>query len=53
MRYLVIGIYEDDGQRWADSFDTETPEEAEALAPTGVIVAGVVIVKNGDMVVVA
>lgn len=30
--YTVIGIYEDNGQRYADSFKAKTAEEAEAKA---------------------
>lgn len=32
MKYLVIGIYADNDQRFADSYETETPEEAQELA---------------------
>jgi len=42
--YLVIGIYEDDHTRFADTFEAETPAAAEELAVAqcpGLIVAGV------------
>lgn len=54
--YLVIGYYEEDGQRWADSYWADTPEEAEALAKQGypgIAVAGVVELVDGEMQVVA
>jgi len=31
-RFLVIGLWEDEGGRWADSFTCSTPDEAESLA---------------------
>lgn len=42
-KYTVVGIYEDDGQRWCDSFDAESPEDAEEQAEDaypGVTIAG-------------
>lgn len=44
-RFLVIGIYEDDHQRWADEFEAKTAQAAAAMAEAeipGLIVAGVV-----------
>jgi hypothetical protein len=41
-QFLVIGIYLDDMQRFADTYEADTPEAAEAQAPAGVTVAGVV-----------
>lgn len=41
-KFLVIGVYDDDGTRFADEFEAETPDAAEACAPAGLIVAGVV-----------
>jgi len=48
--YTVVGLYEN-GQRWADSFLADTPQEAEALAlavydadgSAGLLIAGVVV----------
>lgn len=31
-KYLVVGVYEDDLQRWADSFMARDPIHAEELA---------------------
>lgn len=31
-KYLVVGIWEDGGGRWADSYEAESPEEAEEMA---------------------
>ena len=48
--YLVIGIY-DDGQRFAESYETETAEDAEERAVSahpGLQVAGVLV--NGNVV---
>lgn len=53
-KYLVVGIYlEDDYQRFADSYEAESPEDAERMAPEDVCVAGVVELRDGEMVVVA
>lgn len=58
-RHLVIGYYPEDGQRCADSYDTETPEEAERLFKRNygagdVRVAGVVALNDkGEMEVVS
>lgn len=45
-KYLVIGVYEDDGaQRYAEVFDADSPAEAEALAHETVLdllIAGVI-----------
>ena len=46
-KYLVIAIYADDEQRWADSFDAADPQEAERMAhesvlPNEIIIAGVI-----------
>ena len=41
--FTVIGIYDDTGQRFSDYYPAaKTPQEAEALVPEGLIVAGVV-----------
>ncbi len=39
--YTVVGVYEDDHARWADSFYASSPEDAEDQVPSGIIVAGV------------
>jgi hypothetical protein len=41
-KFLVVGIYLDDMTRFADTYETDTPEEAERQAPAGVTVAGVI-----------
>lgn len=41
-KFLVIGIYSDDETRYADEYEAETPEIAEAQVPAGLIVAGVI-----------
>lgn len=41
-KFLVVGIYRGTKDRWADSFECETPEEAEALAPPNVTVCAVI-----------
>lgn len=38
--YTVVGLY-DTGERYADTFEAQTPEEAEGMVPAGVDVAGV------------
>jgi hypothetical protein len=58
-KYLVIGLYldQDPPQRWADSVEAETAEEAEAAAlanydPQGdyqLAVAGVAELADGEM----
>ena len=58
MKYLIIGVYEDDdfSGRWADSYEAASPEEAEAMAAAehpDVIIAGVVAMVDGEMTVVA
>lgn len=50
-KFLIIGLY-DDGQRWADSFEADTPEAAEMLAPSDIEVAGVVELVGNEMQVV-
>lgn len=54
MKYTVIAVYEDNLQRYADSVDADSPEEAERIiiesADAPLIVAGVV---AGDVEVVA
>lgn len=39
--YTVVGIYQDNHQRWAESFYASSPEDAEQQVPQGIIVAGV------------
>lgn len=42
--YLVIGIYSDDYQRFAEAYEAETSDEAEQIAldlHPGLIIAGV------------
>ena len=42
--YLVIGIYEDNNQRFAEDFQARSPEEAEKMCLReypGLIIAGV------------
>lgn len=54
MEYLVIGLY-DDGQRWAESYEAESPAVAEALAEEDypeITIAGVVALVAGKMEVV-
>lgn len=61
--YLVVGLWEDgdgglSGNRWADSFDAETPQEAEQMAREmygeGLCIAGVITLNNqGEMEVVS
>lgn len=53
--YLVIGIYADNHQRYADTFDASTPDEAEEMAQdaakaahTSLIIAGVL--RDGQVV---
>lgn len=41
-RFMVLGLWEDDSQRWADSFEAPNADAAEAMAPSGIEVAGVV-----------
>jgi len=44
-KYLVLGTYEDDGARWADSYEAESPQAAEEMALAdypGIVIAGVV-----------
>jgi len=44
-KFLVIGIYEDDYQRFADEYWAKTPEQAEQMSKAdhpGLIVAGVI-----------
>ena len=50
--YLVIGVYENDRQRFAETYECESADEAEALATSlhpGLIVAGV-LNEEGDVV---
>lgn len=58
-RWLVVAVYDDNKQRWADSFHTETPLEAQVLAQmdrladggavTAISVSGVVDRQTGDI----
>jgi hypothetical protein len=55
-KYLVVGVYADDLQRWADSFVARDPVEAEELAhkATGdyeLIVAAVIDMETCEVVV--
>ena len=55
MNYLVIGYY-DCGERWADSYEADTPQDAENMAAEeypGVNIAGVVAIIDGKLVIVA
>lgn len=62
-KYLVIGLYldQDPPQRWADSYECDTPEEAEQLALADydadgdyqLAVAGVVALRDGALSVAA
>lgn len=52
--YLCIGIYEDDGTRFADTVEAENAEAAEAIAETywpSVTWAGIVCLRDGVMTV--
>jgi hypothetical protein len=55
LSYLVVGLYEDDGQRWADSFLARDPVQAEEMAhkathPNALVVAAVIEVATGKVV---
>jgi hypothetical protein len=69
-KYLVIGVWDGgDNGRWADTFEADSPEEAEQMAlgslsedvndgkttndDYGLVVAGVVALVDGVMKVVA
>lgn len=55
-KFLLIGIYSD-GQRWANEYEAETPEEAEEMVAESefseVTIAGVIELVSGKMEVVA
>jgi hypothetical protein len=48
-KYLVVGVYTDNHQRWAEAYDAEDPDHAEEQAHNsvngegdGLIIAGVI-----------
>ena len=50
MRYLVIGVYDDNGQRFADTVEAENPAVAEEIVLKEnkmLVIAGVVAVPPG------
>lgn len=57
-RWLVVGVYDDNGQRWADAFHAESPLEAQILAQmdrladggttTSISISSVVDRRTGD-----
>ena len=49
-RYLVVGIYRDNGQRWGERIAATSPAMAEQVVPSGVQVAGVVDIVAGTIV---
>lgn len=51
-QFLVVGLHESTYERWADTFEAETPQEAEAMAPDAVNVAAVIELVGGKMAVV-
>jgi len=55
--YLVVGVYADNHQRWAESYQAEDPEHAEEQAHNsvngdggGLIIAGVIDCSTGSVV---
>ena len=53
MTYLVIGLYLDNGQRFADEVEAKTPEEAEdqfSADNPDVTIAGIVTGLNMEVV---
>jgi hypothetical protein len=55
-KYLVIALYDDDAQRFAEDYEAGSPDEAEEMATIdhpGLTVAGVVTLVEGKIEVVS
>lgn len=45
-KYMIIGIYDDNGQRYADTVHAKDAAAAERKAPDGLIVAAVLEIQS-------